>query len=317
MKPFRMKAIVYDKSNFPNLLVLREVEKPVPGENEVLVKIHAVSINAADYRSMRMGIIPKRKIFGADIAGRVEATGKAVKKFKIGDDVFGDISGCGFGGFAEYAAVPESFLALQPASVSYPNAAAAPMAAVTALQGLRDRGGLQPGQKVLIYGAGGGVGTFAVQLAKHLGAHVTAVCGENNIETVRSLGADRAIDYAKEDVLQSGEHFDLILGINGSHSLLKYRRALAPQGVFVMVGGGLSQIIFSLLFGPLLSMGGKKMRTLAARPSADDLAWVIQLVAEGKVKPVIDRCYPFNETAAAMQYASLGHASGKVILTVA
>ncbi len=311
-----MKAVVYEKSSLPDTLVLREVEKPVPGENEVLVKIHAVSINAADYRSLRMGIIPKRKIFGADIAGQVESAGKAVTKFKPGEDVFGDISGCGFGGFAEYAAVPENYLAPMPAGVSYQNAAAVPMAALTALQGLRDRGGLQAGQKVLIYGAGGGVGTFAVQLAKHFGAQVTAVCGEDNVPIVQSLGADRVIDYAREDVLQSGVQFDLILGINGRRPLAEYRRALAPKGIFVMVGGELSQVINSLVFGGLLSLGGKKVHTLAAKPNADDLAFVIKLVAQGKVRPVIDRCYPLSETAAAMRYAGQGHARGKVVISV-
>jgi 2-desacetyl-2-hydroxyethyl bacteriochlorophyllide A dehydrogenase len=311
-----MKAVVYDKSSSPDNLVMREVEKPVPQDTEVLVKIHAVSINAADYRSLRMGLIPKNKIFGADIAGRVESAGKAVKKFKAGDDVFGDISGCGFGGFAEYAVVPENVLARKPAGVSYQNAAAVPMAALTALQGLRDRGRLKAGQKALIYGAGGGVGTFAVQLAKHFGAHVTAVCGKNNVEIVRSLGADRVVDYAKENVLQTGEQFDLILGVNGSHPLLSYRRALSSKGIFVMVGGGLFQVIKTLLFGGLLSVGGKKMRSLAARPDANDLDWVIRLVAEGKVNPVIDRSYPLSDTAAAMRYASQGHACGKVVICV-
>lgn len=311
-----MKAIVYKKNNFPDRLALCDVEKPSPQERDVLVKIQAVSINAADYRSMRMGIIPRRGIFGADIAGQVEAVGNAVTKFRVGDDIFGDLAGAGFGGFAEYAAAPEHFLARKPASVSYQQAAALPMAAVTALQGLRDKGELQPGQNVLIYGAGGGVGTFAVQLAKYLGARVTAVCGANNVELVRSLGADRGVDYAREDVLRSGERFDLILGVNGNRSLLAYRRALAEKGKLVIVGGGIPQLISTLTFGALLSVGGKKMRSLAARPDANDLAWIIGLVEEGKVRPVIDRCYPLSETAAAVRYASQGHARGKVVICV-
>jgi NADPH:quinone reductase-like Zn-dependent oxidoreductase len=190
-----MKAVVYDKSNSPDVLILRDVEKPVPNENEVLVKIHAVSINAIDYRSMRMGIIPKRKIFGTDIAGRVESVGSNIRELRVGDEVFGDLSSCGFGGFAEYVAVPESVLALKAASISFEDAAAIPMAALTALQALRDKGNIQPGQKVLICGAGGGVGTFAVQLAKYFGAEVTAVCGEANVELVRSLVIERPIMY--------------------------------------------------------------------------------------------------------------------------
>ncbi len=310
-----MKAVVYDKS-IPERMALREVETPVPGEDEVLVRVHAVSVNAGDYRSLRMGLIPKRRIFGADVAGRVEAVGRAVTKFKVGDDVFGDLSFCGFGGFAEYAAAPEHLLALKPGGVSYPDAAAVPMAAVTALQGLREQGSLKPGEKVLIYGAGGGVGSFAVQLAKQMGGRVTAVCGESNLETARALGAERVVNYAKEDILQSGEKFDLILGINGSQPLLKYRQALNPKGRFVKVGGKLSQVIMALVFGPLLSLGGKKVGALDAKPSATDLAWIIQLVAEGKVKPVIERCYPLSETAAAMRYVGQGHARGKVVITV-
>lgn len=311
-----MKAILYEKQGTAASLALREVEIPAPRDHEVLVKIHAVSINAADYRSMRLGIIPPRKIFGADIAGRIEAAGKAVKNLRPGDAVFGDIAGSGFGGFAEYVAAPETALALKPEKVSFLDAAATPMAAITALQGLRDRGGLQPGKRVLIYGAGGGVGTFAVQIAKHMGGHITAVCGAVNLDLVRSLGAHRVIDYKKVDILQSGEHFDLILGVNGTRSLLAYRRALSPSGIFVMIGGGMPQVLATIAFGPLLSLGGKKMRALAAKSGAGDLTWIIRLVAEGKLRPVIDRCYPLNETAAAVHYASQGHARGKVMIRV-
>ncbi len=221
-----MKACVYEKRNTPDVLVYRDVEQPVPGDQEVLVKIHAVAINAADYRSMRMGIIPKKKIFGADIAGRVEAVGKNVTSLKIGDDVFGDISGCGFGGFAEYAAVPENLLASKPASVSFETAAALPMASLTALQALRNQGEIKPGQKVLIYGAGGGVGLFAVQLAKYFGAEVSAVCSAVNGELVRSLGADYVIDYSKEDFAKSSKRYELVLGVNGSRPLSVYKRVL-------------------------------------------------------------------------------------------
>ena len=311
-----MKAVVYEKRNSPNALVYQEVEKPVPGDHEVLVKIHAVSINAADYRSMRMGIIPKRKIFGADIAGRVEAVGAACTTFTVGEDVFGDISNCGFGGFAEYVAVPENLLASIPASVSFETASALPMASLTALQALRNQGEIKAGQKVLICGAGGGVGTFAVQLAKHFGTEVTAVCSPANVELVRSLGADHVIDYTKEDFVKSSQRYDLVLGINGSHSLSVYKSILAPKGIFVAVGGGLSQVINAMLFGSILSMGGKKMRFLAAKADTKDLAFVMSLVEAGKIKPIIDRRYPLEKTGEAMQYLSKGHARGKVVIQV-
>lgn len=311
-----MKAVVYDKRESPNVLVFREVEKPIPNDNEVLVKIYAVSINAADYRSMKMGIIPKRKIFGADIAGRVEAVGKNINKFTIGDEVFGDISACGCGGFAEYVAVTESALALKPDSVPFETAAAVPMAAVTALQALRNKGNIQPGQKVLICGAGGGVGTFSVQLAKHFGAEVTAVCGEKNVQVIQSLGADYVINYNENDFTKSGKHYDLVLALNGNHSLFTYKRLLAPKGIYVMVGGALSQVIKSLLFGGFMSIGSKKMRFLAAKPNTKDLEFIIKLVQDGKVKPIIDRRYPLHETAEAVRYLSDGHALGKVVINV-
>lgn len=312
----KMKAVVYDKSASPDVLVYREVEKPSPGDNEVLVKIHAASMNAADYRSMKMGMIPKRKIFGSDIAGRIEAVGRNIRRFTVGDEVIGDISGCGMGGFAEYVAVPETPLAMKPAAVSFDTAAAVPLAAVTALQGLRNQGNIQSGQKVLIFGAGGGVGTFAVQLAKHFGAIVTAVCGEHNIPVVQSLGADLVLDYRKNDFTKIDQRYDLILVINGKNALSTYKRLMVPGGTCVVVGGSLSQVIKAMLFGGLMSIGSKKVRILAAKPNAKDLEMVIQLVAEGKVTPVMDRSYPLAETAEAMRYVSGGHAQGKVIIRV-
>lgn len=312
-----MKAVVYERSNSPDALVLREIRKPIPTDNEVLVKIYAVSVNAADYRSMKMGIIPKGKIFGADIAGRIEAVGKNIKQFTIGDEVFGDISACGFGGFAEYVAVPESALALIPEGITFETAAAVPMAAVTALQALRDKGNIQPGQKVLVCGAGGGVGTFAVQLAKHFGAEVTAVCSERNVNMVQSLGADNVIDYTKSDFTKSSMLYDLVLAVNGKSSLSSFKRVLSPKGVFVLVGGALSQVIKSLLFGPFMSIGSKKMRSLSAKSNTKDLEFIIKLVEEGKLKSVIDRRYSLDETAEAVRYLSEGHARGKVVIQVA
>jgi NADPH:quinone reductase-like Zn-dependent oxidoreductase len=307
-----MKAVVYDN----NALVLRDMEKPVPGDNEVLVRIYAASVNAADYRSMKMGIIPKRKIFGSDIAGRVEAVGKDIRQFVIGDEVFGDISGCGLGGFAEYVAVPATPLAIKPAAVSFEAAAAVPMAGVTALQGLRNLGNIREGQKVLICGAGGGVGMFAVQLARHFGAKVTAVCGEKNMQAVRSLGAEHVINYMEQDFTKTSKRYDLVLAINGKQSLFTYRRLLAPKGTAVIMGGALSQVMKSMIFGKLLSIGGRKMKTLASKPSSKDLDFLIRLVENGTLKPVIDRRYPLKETAEAMRFLGLGHAQGKAVIAV-
>lgn len=311
-----MKAIVYDKGNSPDVLVLREVEKPTPGDNEVLVKIIAVAVNAADSRSLKMGIIPKKKIFGSDIAGRVEAVGKNTCQFAVGDEVFGDISACGLGGFAEYVAVPETYLALKPVAVSFEVASAVPMSAVTALQGLRKKGRIQSGQKVMVYGAGGGVGTFAVQLAKYLGAKVTAICSTRNVQLMRSLGADYVIDYTKEDCLKSENHYDLILAVNGYQTLSAYKNALNPKGTAVIVGGALSQVIKAMLLGPLMSLRSRKIRILAAKPNAKDLEFIIRLVEARKITPVIERSYPLSETAEAMNYLSEGHARGKVIINI-
>lgn len=312
-----MKAIVYDKNNSPDVLVLRDVQKPIPTDDQVLVKIFAASVNAGDYRSLRMGTIPKGKIFGIDIAGQVETVGKNIKRFNVGNEVFGDLSAVGCGGFAEYVAVPEHALAMKPTGVSFEAAAAVPLAAVAALQALRNKGQVQPGQKVLICGAGGGVGTFAVQLAKHFGAEVTAVCGARNVKVIQSLGAHEVINYNESDFTKSGKRYDLVLGLNGNHSLFTYKRLLSPKGSHVMVGGALSQVIRSLLFGALMSIGSKKMRLLVAKPNVEDLEFIIGLVSEGKVKPIIDRRYQLHETAEAMRYLGGGHTQGKVIIEIA
>lgn len=311
-----MKAVIYNKKASPEKLIYCDVEKPVPNDNEVLIKVLAVSVNAADYRSMRMGIIPKRKIFGADIAGRVESTGKNVRQFKPGDEVLGDLAGYGFGGFAEYTVAPEKALVLKPATILFEEAAALPMAALTALQALRDKGKIQKGQNVLIAGSGGGVGTFAVQLARYFGATVTAVCSTRNAEQTSSLGADYVIDYTKEDFAKSNRCYDLILAINGNRPLSVYKRILNPNGIYVMVGGALPQIFKSLLFGWLLSFGSKKMRSLAAKANQKDLEFIVMLAQEGKLKSVIDRRYTLDKTAEAIRYLSEGHAQGKVVIQV-
>ncbi len=312
----RMKAVVYDKKFLPDKLIYCDVEKPVPNDNEVLIKILAVSVNAADYRSMKMGLIPKKRIFGADIAGRVESAGKNIRQFMPGDEVIGDLANYGFGGFAEYAVAPEKALISKPAKTSFEAAAALPMAAVTALQALRDKGNIQKGQKVLIVGSGGGVGTFAVQLAKYFGATVTAVCSSKNVEQTSSLGADYVIDYSKENFTKSDKSYDIILAVNGNYPLLACKRILNPNGIYVMVGGSLSQIFKSILFGWLLSFGSKKICILGAKSGQKDLEFIATLANEGKIKSVIDKRYSLDKTAEAMRYMGEGHASGKVVINV-
>ncbi len=311
-----MKAIVYTKKGLPDKLIYSDVEKPRPNDNEVLIKILAVSANAADYRSMRMGMIPKKRIFGADIAGKVESVGKNIQQFKLGDEVFGDLSDYGFGGFAEYAVAPEKALIPKPAKILFEEAAALPIAAITALQALRDKGNIQKGQNILIVGSGGGVGTFAVQLAKYFGSIVTAVCSTRNVEQTRTLGADYVIDYTKEDFTKSNKCYDLILGVNGNHPLIAYKRTLNPNGIYVMVGGSLRQILKSILFGWMMSFGSRKMRFLSAKSNQKDLEFIVKLVENGKIKPLIDRRYSLDKAADAMRYLGEGHARGKVVINV-
>jgi NADPH:quinone reductase-like Zn-dependent oxidoreductase len=312
-----MKAVVYDKTS-PDRLSYCEVEKPVPGDGEILIKVHTTSLNAADYRLFNIGLgIPKSKIFGADVAGTVESVGKNVVAFEPGDEVVADTSGCGFGGMAEYVRASQNIVVRKPLGVSFEDAAASPMASVTALQGLRDIGRIKPGQRALIHGASGGVGTFAVQLAKYYGAEVTAVCSTRNVQRLRDLGADHVIDYMAEDFTRKGIHYDVIVAINGYHPLSAYKRSLTPAGTYVFVGGTFPQIIESLLFGPMMSLGTRKMRSLAAKPNARDLAFIMELLQEGKLNPVIDRTFPLTEGAAAFLYVAAGHALGKVLIRVA
>ncbi len=320
-----MKAIVYTKYGSPDVLQLKDIQKPAPKDDEVLVKIHAVSINAYDWhllkadpflvRMMGGGFLrPKNTILGADIAGRVEAVGSQVDQFQPGDDVFGDIGG---GGFAEYACAREKLLAPKPSGLTFEQAAAVPMAALTALQGLRNQGQIRPGQKVLINGASGGVGTFAVQIAKSFGAEVTAVCSAGKIEMVRSLGAEHVIDYTRQDFTKNGQQYDLILAANGYHPILDYRRALTPAGIYVVAGGSMAQLFQAILLGRWLSKdGGKKMGALSAKISQKDLIFIKELIEAGKVLPVIDRRYPLHEAPDALRYLIEGHAQGKVVITV-
>ena len=323
-----MKAIAYTKYGSPDVLQLKEVEKPTCKEDEVLVKVYAASVNAYDWhfltadifliRLMGGGLLkPKNTRLGADIAGRVEAVGRNVNQFQPGDAVFGDIGAFGSGGFAEYVSAPERALTLKPANLSFEEAAAVPMAALTALQGLRDNGQIQPGQKVLINGASGGVGTFAVQIAKLFGAEVTAVCSSGKLDLARSLGADHVIDYTKEDFTKNGQRYDLILAVNGYHSLSAYKRALSPKGIYVMAGGSMAQIFQAMLMGSWRSeTGGKKMGAVMAKINQKDLAFLKELLEADKIVPVIDRRYPLSEAAEALRYLGEGHARGKIVITV-
>jgi len=323
-----MKAIVYTEYGPPDVLQLKEVEEPTPKDNEVLVKVHAASVNYPDWacvrgkpfmvRLMGSGLLkPKHKILGADIAGRVEAVGRNVKQFQPGDEVFGDKGAWGFGGFAEYVSVPESTLALKPANISFEEAAAVPTAAVVALQGLRDKGQIQPGQKVLINGASGGIGTFAVQIAKSFGAEVTGVCSTRNLDMVRSIGADQVIDYTQEDFTKNEQRYDLILAAAGYRSIFDYKRALSPKGIYVTTGGSLAQTFQAMLLGPWISMtGSKKMGNLMQRHNQKDLVFMKELLEAGKVRPVIDRRYPLSEVAEALRYYGEGHSQGKVVITM-
>jgi NADPH:quinone reductase-like Zn-dependent oxidoreductase len=309
-----MKAVVYDKNAKPKGMFVREVERPAPGENEVLIEVHAAALNAGDYRVIQMGIAPKHGIVGGAVAGKIAAAGKNVLNFKPGDEVAADISNAGFGGLAEFALVPQSELVRKPAGLSNEDAAALPVAGTTALHALRNKGGLQSGQSVLIYGAGGGVGTYAVQLTKHFGADVTAVCGPASIELVKSLGADRVIDYTREDFLKLNKQYDLILGVNGHQPLSVYRKALKPKGVFVLVGGTIRQLFTVMLFGKLMSLGGKKFEFLSSKSNPEDLRFLMGLMAEGKIKPAIGRVYPLEEAPEALRLFSQGHTKGKVVI---
>jgi len=323
-----MKAIVYDKYGPPDVLRFTEVPTPQPKGDEVLVRIRAVSVNAPDWRLMRATLFlarahsgllrPRFRILGSDVAGTVEATGPGTKELRAGDDVFGDLARFGFGGFAELVCATEKALVRKPASVSFTDAAASPMAGLTSLQGLRDHGRVRPGHKVAIVGASGGVGTFAVQIAKLLGANVTAVCSTSKVDTALALGADRVIDYTKEDFAKSGEWYDVIFAVNGYRSIWDYRRALAPRGVYLMAGGEWPQIRQALLWGPLLSLVGPQRFGLSTpKPSQEDLAYLGELLASGKLRPVIDRHFPLNAVADAIRYVEEGHARGKVMIDVA
>jgi NADPH:quinone reductase-like Zn-dependent oxidoreductase len=318
-----MKAAVFKEYGPPEVLQIKEIPVLAPGDNEALVEVHAASLNAYDWRMLRgkpflvrlsRGLArPKEGVAGEDLAGRVAAVGKNVRRFRTGDDVFGG----GRGAFAEYACVPEDRLAAKPASMTFEEAAALPMAGITALQALRDRGQIQPGMRVLVHGAGGGVGTFAVQIARSFGTDVAAVCGPGNAELMRSLGAIRVIDYTKEDFAKDGGRYDLILAANGRRSIFAFRRSLSPGGVCVIAGGSMPLILQGLLLGPGISfLSHKKTGVMVAATNSRDLDILGALQQSGRIKPVIDRRYRLTEIVEAMRYLEEGHAQGKVVITV-
>ena len=321
-----MKAYVFHKYGNPDVLKLEEFDIPTPKDDEVLVKVLAASVNALDWhmltadiflvRLMGAGLLkPKKTRLGADIAGQVEAVGKNVTQFKPGDEVFGDVNPWDGGGFAEYVCVPAKAFAQKPANISFEEAAALPIAGITALQGLRDVGHVQPGQQVLINGAAGGVGTFAVQIARHLGAEVTAVCSTRNLEQALSLGAAHVIDYTQEDFTRADQQYDLIFAVNGYHPHSAYKRALKPEGRYVMAGGTMAQIFQAMLLGSGKSKTtGKIMGSVSAKASQKDLVTLAQLLEAGKIVSAIDKRYPFSQAPEALRYLGAGHARAKVVI---
>lgn len=323
-----MKAIVYTQYGSPDQLQVKEVEKPICNDDQVLVKVHAASINSWDWdllegkhllvRMMDGWLKPQHKILGADIAGLVEAVGKNVSQFQPGDAVFGDIAGAGFGGFAEYVAVPGKLLAKKSPAMTFEQAAAIPQAGLLALQGLRHKGTISPGQQVLINGAGGGVGTLALQLAKSYGATVTCVDLAEKFDLLRSLGADHFIDYTKEDYTRNDLPYDLVLDVVAHRRIKDYKRALKPGGRFVMIGGSMGGLLIQMmLLGPLISrFGGKQIGIMGYRPNRDDLDSLSRLFEERKLTPVIDSCYPLEEAANAFRHFGTGKVNGKIVLAV-
>ena len=322
-----MKAIVYTQYGSPDVLQLKEVDKPAPKDDEVLIKVHAASINSWDwdmltgrpfeYRFLSGLLKPKKtKILGCDIAGQIEAVGKNIKQFHPGNDVFGDLCEGSWGGFAEYVCARENELTLKPAGMTHEEAAATPQAGLLALQGLCDKNEIQPGQRILINGAGGGVGTFAIQMAKSFGAEVTGVDSTGKLDMISSLGADYVIDYNQDDFTKNGKSYDLILDVNTDRSVFDYWRALSPNGNYVTVGGRSARILQLVLVGSLISMTGSKKLTLIKHKPNKDLNIINELFESGKIKPVLDKCFPLSETAEAFQYFGEGHFKGKVVITV-
>lgn len=320
-----MKAVVYERYGSPDVLELREVETPAPGDGEVLIRVRACSINDWDWGLLRgtpfvnrllYGLFrPKRTILGSDVAGSVEAVGRDAKRFRAGDDVFGDLSGR-WGGFAEYVCAPESALALKPPGMTFAEAAAIPQAAMLAVQGLCDTGRIHSGQKVLINGAGGGVGTFAIQLARLHQVDVTGVDSPAKLDLLRSLGFDAVVDYTQEDFTRSGARYDLILDVKTNRSPFAYARALSPGGIYVTVGGSMARLFQFLFVWPLIAVTQRKRLSVVFLKPNKDLACMSDLFEAGKVRPVLDRLRTLSEVPEAMRYFGSGSHKGKVVITV-
>jgi len=321
-----MKAIVFTEYGNADVLHMKEVEKPSHAENEVLIRVYAVSINSWDWELLRgvpfvnrlmFGLFRPKKIniLGCDIAGRVEAVGSKVKKFKPGDEVFGDLSGGSWGGFAEYTCAREDELSIKPECLTFEEAAAVPQAGLLALQGLL-KGEIKSGQKVLINGASGGSGTFAVQIAKYFGTEVTGVCSTGKMDMVRALGADHVIDYTQEDFTKNNQHYDLIIDAQAHHSIFDYMRVLSPKGVYIVHGGSNTTINQVMFLGPLISMVGNKKISLLLHKSNKNMNFLIELLESGRVVPIVDKCYLFNETVEAIRYFGERRARGKVVITI-
>lgn len=320
-----MKAIFYTKYGTPDVLELKEVDKPVPKDDEVLIKVYAASLNDWDLGLLEGDFInrmlnglskPKIKILGSDIAGQVEAVGKDVKKFRVGDEVYGDLSGR-WGGFAQFVCAPETALALKPSQMTFEQAAAIPQAAMLAVQGLIDVGKIQSGQKILINGAGGGVGTFAVQIAKPYGVEMTGVDSGGKLEMLRSLGYDHVIDYTREDFTRNGQQYDLILDAKTNRPMSHYARALRPNGLYVTVGGSIPRLLQALILGPWISMTSKKQIAIVALKTNKDLTYMNELFEAGKVKPVIDGPYRLEDVPETFRRFGKGLHKGKIVITVA
>jgi len=322
-----MRAVMFNEYGSADQLKLEDVPKPSPKSNEVLIKIKAVSLNYSDWHMLKgdpyivrlwSGLRkPKYPILGVDVSGIVESVGEQVKEFKIGDEVFGNVSENGLGGLAEYTCTTEETLVLKPQNISFEEAASVPQAALVGLQSIKEKAHLIAGQKVLINGASGGVGTFAVQIAKAFGGQVTAVCSTQNMELVKSIGADQVIDYTKEDFTQNGQEYDLIVAANGHHSIYEYQGSLSPTGTLVATGGSMTQIFQSMLLGPLITMfNGQKIRNLYSSSSKKNLLILSELLESKKVIPVIDKQYTLDETIDAFKYCDQGHAKGKVVIKI-
>lgn len=324
--PLTMKAMVYETYGSPDVLQIKEVDVPVPKDHEVLIEVHAASVNSWDWDLLRgkpyinrIGGLrkPRFTILGADIAGKIIAVGNSVKRFQPGDEVFGDLSGCGWGGFAEYVCASENALSSKPTGISFEQAAAIPQAAVLALQGLRDKGNLQQGQRVLINGAGGGVGTFALQYTKLFGAEVTVVDSAAKRDMLLSIGADHVLDYTKEDFTAGGQQYDLILDVVGTRSVFEIKRALRSGGTYVMIGGLMPRLLQALLAAPLIARFEKKKITiLIHKPSHDDQMVWKSLIEANQVIPVIDRQYELSDAVEALRYFGTGEVKGKLIVRI-